>query len=159
MSWDWKLGANRIALRAAVTFCAVRGMRKSIAGAIVVLAAVLAVSGCASNESYPNNPKPPATLSASVIIGEDSIGLSPNPFGAGPTRFVITNQTGVLQKVLLSSEQFDREVAVGVGQTANFKQTVSEGELSISADKSAADALIVDVGPERKTAQQDLNQP
>src|SRR5207342_1652712 len=121
---DGKLGANRIALRARVTFSAVRGMRKSIAGAIVVLAAVLAVSGCASNESYPNDPKPPATLSVSVIVGEDEIGLSPNPFGAGPARFVITNQTGVTQKVLFSNEQIDREVEVGSGQTFNFKQTV-----------------------------------
>ncbi|MBJ7354255.1 MAG: hypothetical protein JHC98_05465 [Thermoleophilaceae bacterium] len=134
-------------------------MRKSIAGAIVVLAAVLAVSGCAGNESYPNDPKPPATLSISVIVGEDSIALSPNPFGAGPTRFVTTNQTGVTQKVLFSSEQFDREVEIGSGQTFNFKQTVAPGELSVSADKAAADAVIVDVGPQRKSAQQDLNQP
>jgi hypothetical protein len=154
-----KLGANRIALRARVTFCAVRGMLKSFAGAIVVLVAVLAVSGCASNESYPNNPKPPATLSVSVIVAEDAIDLSPNPFGGGPTRFVVTNQTGVTQKVLFSSEQFDREVEVGSGQTFNFKQTVEPGELSISTDKSAADAAIVDVGPQRETSQQDLNQP
>lgn len=134
-------------------------MRKSIAGAIVVLAAVLAVSGCAGNESYPNDPKPPATLSISVIVAEDAIALSPNPFGGGPTRFVITNQTGVTQNVLFSSDQFDREVAVGSGQTFNFKQTVQPGELSISADKAAADAVIVDVGPMRPSAQQDLNQP
>jgi hypothetical protein len=159
VSWDWKLGANRIALRTWVTFTAVRGMLKSIAGAIVVLAALLVLSGCASNESYPNDPKPPATLSVSVIIAEDQIGLSPNPFGAGPARFVITNQTGVTQKVLFSNEQIDREVEVGSGQTFNFKQTVEPGELSISADKAAADALIVDVGPQRESAQQDLNQP
>lgn len=134
-------------------------MLKSIAGAIVVLAAVLAVSGCAGNESYPNDPKPPANLSVSVIVAEDSIALSPNPFGAGPTRFVITNQTGVTQKVLFSNEQIDREVSVGSGQTFNFKQTLEPGELSISADKSAADGEIVEVGPERESAQQDLNQP
>jgi hypothetical protein len=134
-------------------------MYRSVAGAIVMLAVVLAVSGCAGNESYANDPKPPATLSVSVIIGEDAIGLSPNPFGAGPARFVITNQTGVDQKVLFSSEQIDREVLVGTGQTANFKQTVAPGELSISTDKSAADALSIDVGPMRKSAQQDLNQP
>lgn len=154
-----KLGADLIALRARVTFCAVRGMIRSVAGAIVVLAVVVVVSGCAGNESYPNNPKPPANLSVSLIVGEDAIALSPNPFGAGPTRFVITNQTGVTQKVLFSNEQIDREVIVGSGQTFNFKQTLEPGELSISTDKSAADAEIVDVGPQRKSAQQDLNQP
>lgn len=158
MTWDWKLGANRIALRATVTFTAVRRMLKTIAGAIAVLATVLAVSGCGT-ESYPNDPKPPATLSVSMIVAEDSIALSPNPFGAGPTRFVITNQTGVTQNVLFSNEQIDREVAVGSGQTFNFKQTLEPGELSISADKAAADAELVEVGPERPSAQQDLNQP
>ncbi|MGK2878622.1 MAG: hypothetical protein ACSLFF_08640 [Solirubrobacterales bacterium] len=134
-------------------------MLKSIAGAIVVLATVLAVSGCAGNESYPNNPKPPANLNVSVFVGEDQIALSPNPFGAGPTRFVITNQTGTNQKVLISTEQFDREVEVGVGQTVNFKQTVEPGDLSISTDNSAADSAELVVGPKRPSAQQDLNQP
>lgn len=126
--------------------------------ACVLLVATLA-SGCAGNESYPNNPKPPATLTVSVFIGEDDIAVSPEPFGAGPTRFIITNQTGTKQKVLLSTDQFDRETLVGNGQTANFKQTVQPGILSISADNTAADAKQIKVGPERESAQQDLNQP
>jgi hypothetical protein len=125
-------------------------------GALLV---AVAISGCAGNESYPNQPKPPAVLTVSIFIGEDRIALSPNPFGAGPARFIITNQTGTNQKVLLSTEQFDRETTVGIGQTANFKQTVEPGELSISADNTAADSLTIDVGPERESAQHDLNQP
>jgi hypothetical protein len=137
-------------------------LRSFVGGAgapLVVVLVALVLSGCAGNESYPNDPKPPVTRTVSVFVGEDNIALSPNPFGAGPTRFVVTNQTGVLQKVLFSNEQIDREVPVGSGQTANFKQTVEPGDLQISTSNSAADSLIVSVGPERETGQQELDQP
>lgn len=131
-------------------------------GAGVVLVALLVaalLSGCASNKSYSNLPKPPPTLTVSVFVGEDDIALSPNPFGAGPTRFVITNQTGVKQNVLLSSDTIDRTVAVGSGQTTNFKQTVQPGDLELSASDTAANSVTVKVGAKRGSAQQDLNQP
>lgn len=134
-------------------------MLRAILCAVCVLLVAALASGCAGNESYPNNPKPPATRTVSVIVAEDEIALSPKSFGAGPARFIITNQTGTDQKVLLSTEQFDREVLVGSGQTANFKQTVEPGDLSISTDNAAADAVTVEIGPERESAQQDLNQP
>jgi hypothetical protein len=136
-----------------------RSLRAGTGLLLVALLCALAISGCAGNESYPNHPKPPANLTVSVFVGEDHIALSPNPFGAGPTRFVITNQTGVLQKVLFSNEQIDREVPVGSGQTFNFKQTIEPGELEISTSNSAADSVTTTVGPKRISAQQDLNQP
>jgi hypothetical protein len=134
-------------------------MRKSIVVWIAVLAAAALVSGCVGNESYPNNPKPPAVLNITVFVGEADIAVSPEPFGAGPARFIITNQTGTNQKVLLSTDQFDRETLVGKGQTVNFKQTVEPGDLTISSSNTAADAKTVEVGPQRPTSQHDLNQP
>lgn len=136
-----------------------RGSIRAFLVGLCAVAAALIVSGCVGNESYPNKPKPPAPLTISVYVGEDDIAISPNPFGAGPARFIITNQTGTNQNVLISTDQFDRETKVGSGQTTNFKQTVQPGELSISADNTAADSVTIDVGPERPSAQQDLNQP
>lgn len=127
-----------------------------VAGA---LACAVVVSGCAGNESYPNLPKPPAFVTLTVFVGEDEIAVSPNPLGAGPTRFIITNQTGTKQNVLVSAEQSEREVTVGQGQTANFRMTIQPGELSISADNTAAQEATMVVGPERESAQDDLNQP
>lgn len=133
-------------------------MRAFLVGLLAVGAALI-VSGCVGNESYPNKPKPPAPLTVSVFVGEDDIAISPKPFGAGPTRFIITNQTGTNQNVLISTDEFDRTTKVGSGQTVNFKQTVKEGDLSISADNTAADSVTIPVGPTRPSAQQDLNQP
>lgn len=126
---------------------------------IGLLCALVVLSGCATNKSYPNNPKPPATKTISVIVGESEIAASPNPFGAGPTRFVITNQTGAKQIVSINTDRFERKVPVDVDQTANFKVDTEPGFLSIDGSNTAANALEINVGPKRPSAQQDLNQP
>ncbi|MGH2906526.1 MAG: hypothetical protein ACRDKI_07120 [Solirubrobacterales bacterium] len=135
-----------------------RPLWRTLAIALAV-AASLALSACAGNESYPNDPKPPAVLTVTTVVGEDEISASPNPFGAGPTRFIITNQTGTKQIITISTDQFDRKVLVDKQQTVNFKQTVQPGFLSIDTSNSAADALEITVGPKRPSAQQDLDQP
>lgn len=124
-----------------------------------MLAAVIVLAGCGGNETYPNYPKPPAVLTISTFVGEEEITASPNPFGAGPARFIITNQTGTPQIVTLSTERFDRKVRIGSRQTVNFKQTVEPGDLTIDTSNSAASPLVIEVGPKRPSAQQDLNQP
>lgn len=139
------------------------GSKKTAGGklaAVVVATAVSVVlSGCATSESYNNDPKPPATRTVSVIVGEDAIAASPNPWGGGPTRFIVTNQTGVRQIVTFSSDRVEREVPVDAKQTANFKMTTEPGFFTIDASSTAANTLEVEVGPKRPTAQQDLNQP
>lgn len=127
--------------------------------ALVVASFGVAVSGCASNESYNNDPKPPATRTVTVVVGEDDISASPNDFGAGPTRFITVNTTGVLQEVTYASDRVERTVRVDAKQTANFKMNTEPGYFTIDASDSAANTLEIEVGPKRPTAQQDLNQP
>lgn len=117
------------------------------------------IAGCANNESYKNEPKPPATRTVTVVIAEDETSLSPEPFGAGPTRFIVTNQTGTKQTVIFASERLDRSVEVDSKQTTNFKMTTEPGFLTIDASNTAANTFETVVGPKRPSAQQDLNQP
>lgn len=126
---------------------------------VAIFAFGVAVSGCASNESYNNDPKPPATRTVTVVVGEDDISASPNDFGAGPTRFITVNTTGVLQEVTYASDRIERTVRVDAKQTANFKMNTEPGYFTIDASDSAANTLEIEVGPKRPTAQQDLNQP
>lgn len=117
------------------------------------------LSACSSNESYKNLNKPPAVLTLSILVADDQIAAAPNPFGAGPTRFLITNQTQKKQIVTLTTDTIERKVAVDVSQTSNFKMTIAEGNLTINSSDTAAGSLDIAVGPERETAQQDLDQP
>lgn len=134
---------------------------RGVSSGLLVLAAIAmiaAMSGCGT-DSYANNPKPPATRTVSISIGEDALAMSPNPFGAGPTRFIVTNQTGADQIVTFSSDRIERKVPVGESQTANFKMTTEPGYFSVDASNTAANSLEITVGPTRPSAQQDMNQP
>jgi hypothetical protein len=125
----------------------------------LAIASVFVLSACSSNESYKNENKPPAVLTLGVLIADDQIAAAPNPFGAGPTRFVITNQTGKKQIVTLTTDTIERKTVVDVAQTANFKMTIPEGNLTIDTSDTTAGSLDIAVGPERESAQQDLDQP
>lgn len=134
----------------------------SIVVRILALAAMLAATviaaGC-GNESYPNKPRQPITLTLNVFVGEDQIAYSPTKFGAGPLRFVVTNQTGVQQKVTFSTDRDERSVSIAPNQTAKHEMVLEPGYLSIDADKSAADSVEITVGPLRPSAQHILDQP
>lgn len=124
----------------------------------LVLLAASALAGCGSDD-YANNPRPPAVLAVSVFVGEDQLAYSPRDFGAGPTQFIIVNQTGADQNVIISSDRDERSVKVAGQQSVKQKMTVEPGFLSIEADNSVGDPLEIEVGPKRESAQQDLNQP
>lgn len=110
-------------------------------------------------EEYANKPKPPVVKTLNVFVGEDQIAYSPKQFGAGPTRFVITNQTGVNQKITVSTDRLERSVSIEPQQTSEFKMTIEPGYLSVDADKSAADAAELKIAAERPSAQNELDQP
>lgn len=126
---------------------------------VAILAIGVAVSGCSSNDSYNNDPKPPATRTVSIVVGEDEISASPNDFGAGPTRFITVNTTGVKQEVTFASDRTERTIIVDAKQTANFKMNTEPGYFTVDASDTAANTLEIEVGPKRPSAQQDLNQP
>ncbi len=125
---------------------------------MVLIAAAAIASGC-GNESYPNKPRPPVTITISVFVGEDQIAYSPKRFGAGPVRFVTTNQTGVKQKVTFSTDRDERYLTIEPHQSAMREMVLEPGYLSIDADKSAADTAEITVGETRPSAQHELDQP
>lgn len=140
-------------------FAARAGRRAKVLATLILGAvAALAIAGCGADD-YANNPRPPAVIGVSVFVGEDRLAYSPRDFGAGPTQFIIVNQTGADQTVTISSDRDEREVEVESQQTVKQKMTVEPGFLMVEADNSAGDPLEIEVGPERESAQQDLNQP
>lgn len=135
-----------------------RGRTAGLVTAVAALAVAAALAGCGA-ESYENEPKPAMTKTISVFVGEDRIAFSPREPGAGPARFVMTNQTGVDQTITVASDRDEFSIRIAPNQTAKRKTVLVPGYLSLSADKTAADAIETTVGPERPSAQQDLDQP
>lgn len=131
-------------------------MRATALAATLLAVAVLA--GC-GGDGYANKPKPPITMTISALVGEDQIAFSPTKFGAGPVRFIITNQTGADQKVTISTDRDEQSLTIAPHQTAEREMVLSPGYLSLDADKTTADPVEVTVGPERPSAQQQLDEP
>lgn len=162
---------NRIALPVRVISCAVytpatpskapltaAALHVRVATGVLLAVLAVLVAGCGA-ESYENNPRPPVTLSLSVFVGEDEIAYSPRTFGAGPVRFIATNQTGAQQLVTFATDRDERRLEIPPHQTAKVEMDVEPGILSIDADRSAADPVEIEVGPRRPSAQQTLDQP
>ncbi len=123
------------------------------------LVALVAVGGCSTEETYNNDPKPPAVFTISTLITETAIAVSPREFGAGPTRFVTGNKSDVTQIVNFEGERVSREVELGPGESITFKVTTFPGPFTIEADNTTAELVEMTIGPERPTAQNDINQP
>ncbi len=125
----------------------------------LAVVAAIAVAGCSTQEEYKNEPKPPRVLTVSVIATETRLGVSPKEFGAGPTRFVVSNKTDVKQRVTFEGERVSRQVTLGPGETDLFKVDTYPGPLEIDGDHTTAEPVEVFVGPERPSAQNDIDQP
>jgi hypothetical protein len=125
----------------------------------LAVAAVVVVAGCSTREEYKNELKPPRVMTVSVIVTETRIGVSPGTFGAGPTRFVVSNKTDVKQRVSFEGERLSHQLTLGPGETDLFKADTYPGPIEIDGDHTTAEPVTVTVGPERPTAQNDIEQP
>ena len=143
-------------------------MRRTAAHASLAVAVVLAVGGCGSSSAdYKNDPRPPGPIVITGYISDQRVSVSPRSFGAGPVSLIVTNQTGTAQRVTLESAG-----AAGTGpgikqvtapisprDSATLKVDVKPGSYSVHVGGDAIRAARLRVGPERKSAQNDLLQP
>ena len=143
-------------------------MRRTAAHAPLAVAAVLALGSCGSSSAdYKNDPRPPAPIVITGYISDQRVSLSPRALGAGPISLIVTNQTGTSQRVTLESAG-----AAGTGpgikqvtapispqDTATLKVDVKPGRYSVHVAGDGIRAARLEVGHERKSAQNDLLQP
>jgi hypothetical protein len=143
-------------------------MRRTAAHASLVVAVVLAVGACGSSSAdYKNDPRPPGPIVITAYISDQRVSVSPRLFGAGPMSLIVTNQTGTSQRVTLESAGATgsgpgiKQVTAPISpqDTATLKVDVKPGNYSVHVSADAIRAARLKVGPERKSAQNDLLQP
>jgi hypothetical protein len=143
-------------------------MRRTAAHASLAAAVVLAVVACGSNSAdYKNDPRPPGPIVITGYISDQRVSVSPHSLGAGPISLIVTNQTGTAQRVTLESAgpagsgPGIRQVTAPISprDTATLKVDVKPGSYSVHVGADAIRAARLKVGPERKSAQNDLLQP
>ena len=131
----------------------------------VLFATVLAACGDDGGD-YANKPRPATPINVTAAISDKKISVSPKEFGAGPVVIIVSNQTGAEQKVTLQTEELGGDQP-GLKQstdpiaprgTGTLKADVREGTYALSASDGPK-AVSFDVGPARKSAQDQLLEP
>ena len=126
-----------------------------------------ALAGCGGgDEDYANKPRPASPINVTAAISDKKISISPKQFGAGPVVFIVSNQTGTEQTVTLQTDELGGSQP-GIKQstdpiatrgTANLKADLREGSYALSV-KNGPKPVTIEVGPDRKSAQDTLLEP
>jgi len=139
-------------------------LRTKLRSSVLALAgvALLGVTGCGSSGHYKNELRPPAPIVLTAAISKDRVSVSPSKFGAGPVSLVITNLTDSAQSVTFetgSKDVLQQTGPINPSDTATLKVNVPSGNVVVRVEGDAIKAAKLAVGPQRKSAQNDLLQP
>lgn len=132
--------------------------RRALSTALVGVVATLAV-GC-GRDDFENEPRPPKTLEATVEIEDAKIDIDPPGFGAGLVNFAIVNTSaGEVVFALTGPAEGQTNPIPPAGSTV-FKIQMPKGvyTASVPGNKRIRPTEI-EVGPERKSAQDELLLP
>ena len=136
--------------------------------AIVAAAGLALLAGCGGEEeTYRNEPRPPAPMVISASIGNDRISVAPRSFGAGPVTLIVTNQSRRARELTLQTDEIggngpgiqQNSGPINPGDTASLKADLRKGTYSVAVDDRAIRAARLRVGKERASAQNKLLQP
>ncbi len=129
--------------------------------ALLACAAVIALvaAGCgASSHKTELRAANPITITA--YITDNQVRIQPANFGAGTVNFSIANQSAADASFTLAGPVNTSSDSIPAGGTGNLKVDLKAGDYEATAgDKSAARPFLLSVGPERRSAQNDLLLP
>jgi len=126
---------------------------------------LIAIAGCGGDSSYKNDPRRPKTIVIAASILPDKVSVSPTQFGAGPISLTVANQTDASQRISIVSQvngqpqTNERTGPINPRDTATLKANVEEGDYEIRVEGQGIAGAVITVGPERKSAQNELLQP
>ena len=123
-----------------------------------------ALAGCGQDEDHANRERPASSINVTAAIIDGRINVSPEQFGAGPIRLIVTNQTDSEQAVTFATGGNDPGItetseSINPSGTTTMEVEVPEGDYAISAEDGAIKPASVTVGAPRPSAQDQLLQP
>jgi hypothetical protein len=125
---------------------------------------VALAAGCGDEATHVNDdrPTPAVNVTASIVDGE--LNVSPKKFGAGPVRFLVTNQT--TEAVRLTFESADGDAGstqnsppIPPDSVATVQVDTEQGDYELSASDGQSKPVPITVGAPRATGQNELLQP
>jgi hypothetical protein len=157
-----RIAANRVTARDAVIGFGVEMRARRSTACALALAGLLA--GCGQEEDHANRERPAASINVTAAIIDGRVNVSPERFGAGPIRLIVTNQTDSEQAVTIETGGNDPGITetsdpIIPSGTTTMEVDVPEGGYSIATEDGAIEPASVTVGKARASAQHQLLQP
>ena len=138
-------------------------------GGAAALATALAVTAaaCGDESERANELRPPAPINITAAIDGDRVRVSPSSFGAGPVVFVISNQSGAVQRLTLETDEVAGDTGgirrstgdIAASSTGNLSVDVREGTYRLSTGGNDIRPAAVEVSAERPSSQNELLLP
>ena len=126
--------------------------------AFAVAAAALALTAC-GRDDYENDPRPPLAAEISIQMDDDDITLAPREFGAGIANITIANLGEDASAIEIDGPTTGESEEIPPGTTAVLKMEMKTGEYQAIAPDLDAEPFAFVVGPERESANNDLQLP
>lgn len=134
----------------------------------------LAISACGSESARPapSSPRPATPVNLAVYIDNGRVSIAPARVGAGPVTFIITNQAGQTESLVIRHTGASAVQPLADTGPINPQATAqvsvdlsSPGEYSVatagpgSGSDSSIKAAVLHVGPPRPSSDNQLLQP
>ncbi len=134
----------------------------------LVACAALAASGCGAGQQTANKLRPPAPIQLNASLMPKRIMLSPSRIGGGPITLIVSNLTGIDQRITFGSNaplggadpRLDSQSAtIAPNNTAQLNADLQDGTYSLSVEGDTIAAATVVVSGKRPSSQNDLMLP
>ena len=138
------------------------GVRSRLIAPLAALVAAFALASCGGSDDFENNPRPASPIELTARIADDVVNVSPrsaSQVGAGLATITISNQSRDPAVLVLEGPTDDQSGEIPAGATGSMKIPLEQGDYTVSAQDSSAKEAKLEVGPDRKTSQNDLLLP
>jgi hypothetical protein len=128
---------------------------------VAAVAAAFAISACGEDD-FENNPRPPSPIELTALINDSEVKVSPSTaaaVGGGLATFTISNQSTEPAALVLEGPTDEASDEIPPGGTGNMKVALEKGDYVVSSGMSDLRESSLEVGPERKSSQNELLLP
>jgi len=135
---------------------------------LLILLAALLVAGCGTKERTANELRPPVPIQLNASLMPKKISISPNQIGGGPVTLIVSNLTGIDQRITFGSNspsgtsdlRLDSQSAtIAPNDTALMKADLTDGTYTLSVQDDSIPASLLNVSGQRPSGQNDLMLP
>ena len=149
-------GAGRAGVRSA------RLMRAHLTAPAVLLLALAA--GCGDESTHVNDDRPASAINVTASIVDGELNVAPTRFGAGPVRFLVTNQGTEAVRLTFETAGSEagttsRSPSIAPDGVTTMQVDTEEGDYELRASDGQIEPVAITVGAPRESGQNELLQP